>query len=421
MLFQIFKGQFTKSTGQKKCKSENLKLIEIRNNQQLWLFSTLLNNKNIETPMGGYFDQESGNFLFDSDGTPFNSGPVKNSTGGSALLSRYDKMIYRNHHLSYVFDKGHVYFQLNLSIFRKYSSIIYIPTDMKSKTDLEKVCERDVKMSKDMVTESRYLVHSYQNSLKLLNGNHEQHIQRGKRGALALLGMGGFAGAVVAGVLPSLFGSYLDTSELESKSRELEATLGSLETRMNILDKNQQYLAKKLNETILFINSKPLKDEIQDYRIYMNSVYGKLIQQLNILYRVTGNPVHSRAYQLSLSIEEISKILAEKFQVTEFIRDQNIQYQFQTTPQGALYIIIKILVSNNKMKIKEFISVDPFPRVNNSQMTVKDSGLTGAFLYLSGGHYVEVSKAWMVRCQRDPANCFSNEIPKKCLEGGALV
>ena len=137
---------------------------------------------------------------------------------------------------------------------------------------------------------------------------------------------GGFAGAVGAGVLPSLFGSYLDTSELESKSRELEATLGSLENRMNILDKNQQYLAKKLNETILFINSKPLKDEIQDYRIYMNSVYGKLIQQLNILYRVTGSPVHSRAYMLSYSIEEISKILAENFQITEFIRDQNIQY-----------------------------------------------------------------------------------------------
>ena len=66
----------------------------------------------------------------------------------------------------------------------------------------------------------------------------------------------------------------------------------------------------------------------------MNSVYGKLIQQLNILHRVTGNPVDSRSYQLSLSIEEISKILAEKFQVTEFIRDQNIQYQFQTTPKG---------------------------------------------------------------------------------------
>ena len=30
MLFQIFKGQFTKSTGQKKCKSENLKLIETK-------------------------------------------------------------------------------------------------------------------------------------------------------------------------------------------------------------------------------------------------------------------------------------------------------------------------------------------------------------------------------------------------------
>ena len=182
MLFQIFKGQFTKSTGQNKCKKENLKLIEIRNNQQLWLFSTLLNNKNIETPMGAYFDQESGKFLFDSDGTPFNSGPVKNSTGGNALLPRYDKIIYRNHHLSYVFDKGYVYFQLNLPIFRKYPSIICIPTDIKGKTDLEKVCERDVKMSKDMVTESRYLVHSYQNSLKLLDGNHEQHIQRKKEG-----------------------------------------------------------------------------------------------------------------------------------------------------------------------------------------------------------------------------------------------
>ena len=56
MLFQIFKEQFTKSTGQNKCKREDLKLIEIRNNQQLWLFSTLLNNKNIETPMGAYFD-----------------------------------------------------------------------------------------------------------------------------------------------------------------------------------------------------------------------------------------------------------------------------------------------------------------------------------------------------------------------------
>ena len=167
-----------------------MKLIEITDNQQLWLFSTLLNNKNIETPMGAYFDQESGNFLFDSDGTPFNSGPVKNSTGGNPLLPRYDKIIYRNHHLSYVFDKGRVYFQLNLPIFRKYSSIICIPTDTKSKTDLEKNCERDVEMSKDMVTESRYQVHSYQNSLKLLDGNHEQHIQREKRGTLALLGMG---------------------------------------------------------------------------------------------------------------------------------------------------------------------------------------------------------------------------------------
>ena len=153
----------------------------------------------------------------------------------------------------------------------------------------------------------------------------------------------------------------------------------------------------------------------------MSSVYGKLIQQLNILHRVTGNPVHSRAYQLSISIEEISKILAEQFQVTEFIRDQNIQYQFQTTPQGALYMIIKILVSNNKMMIKEFISAVPFLRVNNYQLTVEDSGFTDAFLYLSRGHYIEVSKAWIVRCQRHPANCFSNEIPKKCLEGGVLV
>ena len=37
-------------------------------------------------------------------------------------------------------------------------------------------------MSKDMVTESRYLVDSYQNSLKFLDGNHKQHIQREKEG-----------------------------------------------------------------------------------------------------------------------------------------------------------------------------------------------------------------------------------------------
>ena len=145
----------------------------------------------------------------------------------------------------------------------------------------------------------------------------------------------------------------------------------------------------------------------------MNSVYAKLIQQLNILYRVTGNHVHFRAYQLSLSIEEISKVLAEKFQVTEFIQDQNIQYQFQSTSQGALYMIIKIFVSNNRMMIKEFISADPFPKVNKFQLTIKDSGFTDAFLYLSGGHYIEVSQAWIVRCQRNPANCFSNEFPKK--------
>ena len=84
-------------------------------------------------------------------------------------------------------------------------------------------------------------------------------------------------------------------------------------------------------------------------------------------------------------------------------------------------MIIKIFVSDNRMMIKEFISADSFPRVNNFQLTVKDSGFTYAFLYLSGGHYIEVSKAWMVRCQRDPANYFSNEIPKKYLEGGALV
>ena len=88
MLFQIFKGQFTKLTGENKCKKENLKLIEIKDNQQLWLFSTLLNNKIIETPMGASFDQESGKFLFDSDGNLFNSALVQNSTGGRALLLR---------------------------------------------------------------------------------------------------------------------------------------------------------------------------------------------------------------------------------------------------------------------------------------------------------------------------------------------
>ena len=108
MLFQIFKGQFTKLTGENKCKKENLKLIEIKDNQQLWLFSTF--NKIIETPVGASFDQESGKFLFNSDGTPFNSAPVQNSTGGNALLPQYDKIIYRNHHLSYVFDIGNVFF-----------------------------------------------------------------------------------------------------------------------------------------------------------------------------------------------------------------------------------------------------------------------------------------------------------------------
>ena len=132
-----------------------MKLIEIKDKQQLWLFSTF--NKIIETPVGASFDQKSGKFLFDSDGIPFNSTPVQNSTDRNALLPQYDKIIYRNHHLSYVFDKGNVFFQLILPIFRKYSSIICIPTDIKSKTDLEKNCERDVKMSKDMVTESRPL------------------------------------------------------------------------------------------------------------------------------------------------------------------------------------------------------------------------------------------------------------------------
>ena len=90
--------------------------------------------------MGASFDQKLGKILFDSDGTPFNSAPVQNSTDQSALLPRYDSIIYHNHYLSYVFEKGNVYFQLNLSIFRKYSSIICIPTDIKSKTGLEKAC-----------------------------------------------------------------------------------------------------------------------------------------------------------------------------------------------------------------------------------------------------------------------------------------
>ena len=149
--------------------------------------------------MGAPFDQKSGTFLFDSDGTPINSAPLQNSKDGSALLPRYDSIVYRNRHLSYVFDRGNVYFQLNLSYFWKYSSILRIPTDIKSKTGLEKACERDIIMSKNLAMESCY---------------------------------------------HSIFGTYLDISELESRSRELEGTLGSLENRINILDKNQQYLAK---------------------------------------------------------------------------------------------------------------------------------------------------------------------------------
>ena len=37
-------------------------------------------------------------------------------------------------------------------------------------------------MYKNMVTESRYLVISYQNFLKPLDGNHEQHIKGKKEG-----------------------------------------------------------------------------------------------------------------------------------------------------------------------------------------------------------------------------------------------
>ena len=75
--------------------------------------------------------------------------------------------------------------------------------------------------------------------VKTLDSHYEKNINREKRGALALLDMGGLTGVLGVWAFPSLFGTYLDISERESRSKELEGVLGSLEHHVKIFYRNQ--------------------------------------------------------------------------------------------------------------------------------------------------------------------------------------
>ena len=140
------------------------KSIEIQQPWELLRAIQLVNGENIKFPAGVHYNSNLSTFVFDSNGEMFSSGPVLTSVDETRILPEY-LHLYRNHHLRYVFDGTHVYFDTVSDPMYNYKAILCMRDTLSNSHSLGGSCCREMNFVETLVNTSGEMIYVYASAL----------------------------------------------------------------------------------------------------------------------------------------------------------------------------------------------------------------------------------------------------------------
>ena len=418
--FEIYKGSFNVSTAKTHCEINGKQLMEIQKPEELLTLLQKIGDDKIITPAGASFSSEKKTFLFDSNNKTFSTGPVKLSAFGFEMIPKYIPYIYDKYHLKYILNGSKYTFDYVQEASSKYDKIVCMRKNRKRTNSLSKTCFLDYESASAMINNTDSIVKAYFASIYSQMENRTVSPRRYPRGLFTVAAIGALSGGVLFGVIPDLFRNSLSEGDLKAKSQNTELLLGDISSRLNMLDSNQIKLAALLDQRIENSQIEKLRDNTQEIRIRMNTIHIFLTQRLNFLQKLTGLPTSARSYLLSISVPEIVNLVTKLHRNVRAndITDENILYSFQSTTEGKLYMILRLLLPN-KVRIRSFVKATAWPRITNNSLVVRDGAGSKTFIYLTGSNYIEIDPLWIHRCLNSAELCFTEKIPRRIISGEA--
>ena len=415
--FEIIHDKFNLSSAQHTCNKKGKKLIELQTSDQLLVLLQKLNGKYTTSPAGTLFLQNSSNFVFASNGYPFKFGSVDTAIFGNKLQHKYDKFMYKNYYLRYMFNGTKAFYEIT-PLSATHEQIICMYRKVAEEHSLASSCKKDLLTLKNTWWTLDSTIKSYTNAISRLAPFSENNTRRNTRGLVAGLAVGAAVGGAAAGVLPTLFSNYMSIQELKDSSVRTETILGQLDLRTNLLDVNQNKLNSAIQEASKIIKLGALNDDIQSVKIHANSISIFVEKRIDLLRQLTGTPKSTRSYLLSMSLPEIKQVITHSFPSVRpsEIKDPNILYSFQVIEGGELFLILKVLIQN-ELKIQYFVKSLLWPRISNNTLTAVSHRSSEWFILLSQEKYIESTQEFVNECRRYADKCNTELIPKTIISG----
>ena len=140
-------------------------------------------------------------------------------------------------HFDSVGDVSHVYKQITCR-----------RRNLKDDEGLSKACFRDLTFYESPVCNTNSMARAYLTSLAHQSGQTRQSNQVDKRAILTAFMAGALVGGVTYGVLPTIFSKQISNQHLEDEGAETERILSAMDSRVNVLDQNQEKLTVMIND-----------------------------------------------------------------------------------------------------------------------------------------------------------------------------
>ena len=366
---------------------------------------------------GMTFQPNINNFVLESNRKSFRDGLITTAIFGNKMPLKYDSYLYKNYHLRYIFNGTRALYDLAPNSLIQ-EQIICMYKEVEEDSSLAASCRKDYLTLENLYRNFDSAVSRYTQGVTNIAKLQELNSHRAPRGLISGIAIGTMIGGGAAGILTKLFSNSLSIQELEKSSRRTEEVLGQLASRTNLLDVNQIMLNSAINNASKLIRLGMFKDNIQSVKIHANSLSIFLEKRLELLQRLTGTPISSRSYLLSISLPEIRKLITTLFPEVRLadIHDRNVLYSFQTDGKQQLFLILKILLPN-KLKIQQLVKAISWPKIVNDSLVSRSQKQAGWFMLLSSEHYIEVSNELANKCMKFSDKCMSNRVPKAIISG----
>ena len=305
--YEILKGTFNISSAKNACASNGKKLIEILTSDQLLVLLQKLKVKYMISPAGTTFQPNISNFVFESNRKSFRDGLITTAIFGNKMPLKYDSYLYKNYHLRYIFNGTRAFYDLAPNTLIQ-EQIICMYKEIEEDSSLAASCRKDYLTLENLRRDFESAVSRYTQAVTNIAKLQEVSSHRAPRGLISGIAIGTMIGGGAAGILTKLFSNSLSIQELEKSSRRTEEVLGQLASRTNLLDVNQIMLNSAINNASKLIRLGMFKDNIHSVKIHANSFSIFLEKRLELLQRLTGTPISSRSYLLSISLPELRRL-----------------------------------------------------------------------------------------------------------------